>query len=75
MKIYSNCDRVQLVLNGVSQSSQTSTNHIFDWGSKPLVPGTNTLVAIGSKGAQTSTDTVVWVGANAVNLGGSQALV
>ncbi|HUJ71905.1 MAG TPA: glycoside hydrolase family 2 TIM barrel-domain containing protein [Verrucomicrobiae bacterium] len=70
VKAYSNCDSVQLQINGVSQGTLTSTNHIFKWTGRTLGNGTNTLVAIGTQSSQTYTDTVIWVLANAVNSGG-----
>jgi beta-galactosidase len=70
VKAYSNGDSVQLQINGVSQGTLTSTNHIYKWTGQSLAGGSNTLVAIGTRGSQTYTDTVVWVVANAVNSGG-----
>ncbi len=70
VKAYSNCDSVQLLIDGNSQGTLTSTNHIYKWTGRTLGSGTNTLVAIGIQGSQTYTDTVIWVLANAVNSGG-----
>ena len=70
VKAYSNCDSVELQINGILQGSLTSTNHIYKWTGRTLGSGTNTLVAISTQGSQTHTDTVVWVLANAVNSGG-----
>ena len=70
VKAYSNGDNVQLLINGVSQGTLTSTNHIYKWTGQTLAGGSNTLMAIGTQGSQTYTDTVVWVVANAVNSGG-----
>jgi beta-galactosidase len=70
VKAYSNCDNVQLQINGVSQGTLTSTNHIYKWTGQTLAGGSNTVVAIGTQGSQTCTDTVVWVVATAVNSGG-----
>ena len=70
VKAYSNGDSVELRVNGVSQGSLTSTNHIYKWTGRTLGGGTNTLVAIGTQGSQTYTDTVIWVVATAVNSGG-----
>jgi beta-galactosidase len=71
VKAYSNCDSVQLLINGNSEGSLTSTNHIYEWDGQALGSGTNTLVTIGTQGSQTYTDTVIWVVANAVNCGGN----
>ena len=70
VKVYSNGDNVQLQINGVSQGTLTSTNHIYKWTGQILAGGSNTLMAIGTQGSQTYTDTVIWVVANAVNSGG-----
>ena len=69
VKAYSNCDSVQLLINGASQGSLTSTNHIYKWTGRTLGSGTNTLVALGTQGSQTYTDAVIWVVATAVNSG------
>ncbi len=71
VKAYSNCGSVQLLINGNSQGSLTSTNHIFEWDGQTLGSGTNTLVAVGTLGGESYTDTIVWVVANAVNCGGN----
>ncbi|HTS16454.1 MAG TPA: malectin domain-containing carbohydrate-binding protein [Verrucomicrobiae bacterium] len=71
VKVYSNCDNVQLLINGDSQGALTSTNHIYKWTGQTLGSGTNTLVAIGTQSSQTYTDTVIWVVANAINCGGN----
>lgn len=70
VKVYSNCDSVELQINGASQGSLASTNHIYKWTGRTLGSGTNTLVAIGTQASQTYTDTVGWVLASAVNSGG-----
>lgn len=70
VKVYSNCDSVELKINGASQGSLTSSNRIFRWTDRALASGTNTVLAIGTQGSLLSTDTVSWVRANAVNSGG-----
>ena len=44
IKIYSNTDSVQLMLNGVSQGSNTSTNHIYSWNVTLAVTGFTSVV-------------------------------
>jgi beta-galactosidase len=58
-KVYANCDSVELLLNGVSQGSITSTNCIFTWP-VTLQTGTNTVQAIGTKGGSNVTDSLIW---------------
>jgi beta-galactosidase len=70
VKVYANCDSVQLLFNGISEGALTSTNHIYNWAGLTLTSGSNTVVAIGTAGSQSYTDSVVWVTANAVNAGG-----
>jgi hypothetical protein len=56
VKIYSNCDSVELQLNGQSLGSKQSADHIFIWPDVPLVQGDNSLLAIGQRGGGTFTD-------------------
>jgi beta-galactosidase len=58
-KVYANCDSVELLVNGVSQGSVTSTNCIFTW---PIVlsGGTNSIQAVGVKGGIDVTDSLTW---------------
>ena len=58
-RVYANCDKVELFLNGVSQGAATSTNCIFTWPLR-LQKGTNTVRAIGTKGAAQVTDSLQW---------------
>ncbi len=59
-KVYANCDSVQLLLNGNSQGSVTSSNCIFTW---PIIlaGGTNSVQAIGVKGGIDVTDSLTWI--------------
>jgi beta-galactosidase len=61
VKVYANCANVQLLFNGVSESTLTSTNHIYKWPDLVLASGTNTVVAIGMSGTRSCTDSVVWI--------------
>ena len=56
VKIYSNCDSVELKMNGESLGPKTTDNHIFIWPDVQLKLGENQLEAIGKKGDQQYTD-------------------
>jgi len=58
-KVYSNCDSVELIVNGVSQGFRVSTNCIFTWP-VTLLDGTNSVRAIGTKGEISTTDALAW---------------
>ncbi len=60
IKIYSNTSSVQLILNGVSLGSKTSSNHIFQWSNITLQNGSNTVQAIGILNGTTYTDSITW---------------
>jgi beta-galactosidase len=60
VKIYSNCDVVELKINGVSQGTVHSTNHIFLWNDMQLVPGENRIEASASQGSKAYTDSCSW---------------
>jgi len=62
VKVYANCDNVQLLFNGTSQGTLTSTNHIYGWSDLELRNGSNAVVAIGTTSNRSCTDSVVWVG-------------
>jgi beta-galactosidase len=62
-KVYANCDSVELLVNGTSQGTATSTNCIFSWP-VTLFGGTNVVQAIGTKGTGTVTDSLVWIAPN-----------
>ena len=59
VKVYANCDSVELFLNGDSHGATTSTNCIFTWPLR-LRAGTNTVQAIGAKGGVKVDDFLVW---------------
>ncbi|MEI9960333.1 MAG: DUF4982 domain-containing protein [Limisphaerales bacterium] len=59
-KVYANCDSVELLVDGVSQGSATSTNCIFTWP-VTLRPGTNVVEAIGTKNGTNVTDSLIWM--------------
>ena len=58
VKIYSNCDSVELRANGNSLGSKTAEDHIFIWPDVSLNQGDNELYAVGSKNGQTYTDDI-----------------
>jgi beta-galactosidase len=60
VKVYSNCDVVELKVNGNSQGTVRSENHIFLWDSVALTAGENRVEAIGIKSAKTFTDACAW---------------
>jgi hypothetical protein len=59
VKVYANCDSVELFLNGSSQGLRTSTNRIFLWP-LTLLRGTNAVLAVGTKGTTNVTDSLIW---------------
>jgi beta-galactosidase len=63
VKVYSNADFVELLVNGVSLGTLAATSlpdRIFIWPGVGLTSGANTVQAIGRSGAVTVTDRVVW---------------
>jgi beta-galactosidase len=60
VKIYSNCDSVELKVNGQGLGSKTSTNCIFKWPDVQLKEGLNTIEAIATRGDKTCTDKCEW---------------
>jgi beta-galactosidase len=61
LKVYSNCDRVELFLNGQSLGPKRSADHIFRWPAVPLALGNCTLWAIGEKSGLNYTDRCHWL--------------
>jgi beta-galactosidase len=61
IKIYANVPAVELRLNGASQGSKTSTDHIFTWPGITFAAGANRVEAIATAGTETLTDTVTWM--------------
>ena len=60
VKIYSNCDQVELAVNGISQGARTgSADHIFTWDVM-LPPGISTVAATARGPAGVIGDLVNW---------------
>lgn len=59
-KVYSNCDSVELFLDGASQGVRTSTNCIFTWPIT-LQSGENAVRAVGKKARVSVEDSLSWV--------------
>ena len=60
VKIYSNCDTVELKVNGVSQSAIRSDDHIFLWNDVTLKPGKNRIEAVGISAGKKHIDSCEW---------------
>jgi beta-galactosidase len=60
VKIYSNCDTVELRVNGVLQPSLRSDDHIFLWQDETLKPGRNRIQAVGVSAGKEHVDSCVW---------------
>ncbi len=60
VKVYSNCDEVELVVNGKSKGLRTSSNGRFDWSGVALLPGANEIIAVGRKGDMMVQDSCEW---------------
>jgi beta-galactosidase len=56
VKIYSNCDSVELKLNGQSLGEKTADDHIFVWPDITLIRGQNRLEAVGTRGGMQFSD-------------------
>lgn len=61
IKVYSNMDSVELIVNGVLLGSKTNSDHLYIWPNVELINGLNTVVAIGTKdGAVVMQDNALW---------------
>ena len=61
VKVYSNCDDVELFINDVSKGVLTSTDHIYQWTSAlTLTEGANEIRAVGRIGADEYIDICNW---------------
>jgi beta-galactosidase len=60
VKVYSNCDSVELLLNGQPAGSRTSADRRFIWSNVTLTPGPNRLFVIGTKAGKRVVDSCSW---------------
>ncbi len=60
VKVYSNCDTVELWVNGESLGQRTSDDRRFVWADVKLSPGPNRLFVLGKKGRTEVTDSCGW---------------
>ncbi len=60
VKVYSNCDSLELKVNGQSLGSKTGADCIFKWTDVPLKQGVNDVEAIGKRDGVTYTDYCEW---------------
>jgi beta-galactosidase len=56
VKIYSNCDSVDLKLNGVSLGSVSNADHVFIWPDVTLIRGKNVIEADGVRAGRHYSD-------------------
>jgi beta-galactosidase len=59
VKVYGNVDSATLTLNGVSQGTVTSSDHIYSWP-VTLASGSNIVTVTGARGGLTYKDSVTW---------------
>jgi beta-galactosidase len=60
VKIYSNCEKVALKVNGVPVGEKTAADHIFLWENIRLKEGENRIEASGISGETSSYDVITW---------------
>jgi beta-galactosidase len=60
VKVYSNCESVELWFNGSSQGRRTSADRRFVWGNLRLQPGVNRIYAEGYRGDAVVSDSCGW---------------
>lgn len=60
VKIYSNCDSVELKVNGQSLGGKTETSRVFKWFDIRLKPGLNIIEATATRDGKTYTDKCEW---------------
>jgi beta-galactosidase len=62
IKVYSNCDRVSLTVNGTRLGEKASDDHRFIWDGVELVVGPNRVETIGTLAGKEYRDACVWIG-------------
>jgi beta-galactosidase len=60
VKVYSNCDSVELKINGQTIGSQTEKNCVFKWFDIRLKPSLNTIEVSATREGKTYTDKCEW---------------
>lgn len=60
VKVYSNCDAVELFLNGVSQGVRPGESGVFLWGEVELREGNNRVIARGVRDGKMFEDELTW---------------
>jgi beta-galactosidase len=60
VKVYSNCDSVELKVNGQSLGSRTEKSCVFKWFDARLQPGLNTIEAMATRDSKTYSDKCEW---------------
>jgi len=60
VKVYSNCDEVELWLNEVSLGRRSSADRRFVWPALTLAPGPNRIRVLGTIGGRSVTDACSW---------------
>jgi beta-galactosidase len=60
VKVYSNCDSVELKINGQTIGSQTGKNCVFKWFDIRLKPGLNTIEVSATRDGKTYADKCEW---------------
>jgi beta-galactosidase len=61
VKVYSNCETVELFVNGVSQGRRTSPEHLFLWENLTLKEGPNQIAVEAVRGSARVTDSCYWL--------------
>jgi beta-galactosidase len=60
VKIYSNCDSVELKVNGQSLGSKSEKSRVFKWYDVQLKSGLNTIEAVSTRDGKTYYDKCEW---------------
>jgi len=60
VKIYSNCDSVQIQVNDKKYAAIVSSDHIYKWNDVTLTSGTNKIQALGYTNGRIIVDTCSW---------------